>query len=85
MEYALFSLERSDRHFFATTSAANTAGFPVRAFRIVRRISTSENPTARNSFRKAPPSFAPATHANQVEGSFTVSGGSGSRKMSSAT
>lgn len=52
-------------YFWASTSAAMTRGFRVRALRMVRSIFALENPAARNSLRKGPPSFAPAIHLNQ--------------------
>lgn len=52
-------------YFVANTSAARISGFLVRALRLTRKITASENPACLNSFRKASPSFAPAIHANQ--------------------
>jgi len=68
----------------ACTSAASTRGSFVRALRLVRSIIASLKPAARNSSRKAPPSLAPAIHANQFASLLRMSGGSGSRRMSSA-
>jgi hypothetical protein len=55
----------TDAYLVARTSAARTIGFLVRAFRLTRRITASENPTFLNSLRKASPSLAPAIQANQ--------------------
>jgi hypothetical protein len=72
------------RYLRARTSAANTAGFLVRAFRVVRRMQASLKPAALNSLRKAPPSFAPAIQANQLLSPAFASGGEGSRRINSA-
>jgi hypothetical protein len=55
---------RLTRYLVAHASAAITRGSLHRAFRVVRNMTASRNPASRNSSRKAPPSFAPATQAN---------------------
>ncbi len=72
------------RYLRAYTSAASMLGLFVRAFRLVRRILASLKPAARNSFRKAPPSFAPAIQRNQFSMLHAVSTGSTSRSINSA-
>ena len=75
---------RRRRYFRRHTSAASTLGCFVLALRVVRKSLASLNPAIRNSSRKAPPSFAPATQANQFDRLLITSRGSASRRMSSA-
>lgn len=46
--------------------AASTAGFLVRKFRVVWRISALAKPASLNSCRKVTPSLAPAIQLNQL-------------------
>lgn len=72
------------RYRRAKTSAARTCGFLVLALRRVRIRLASLNPAARNSLRKAPPSFAPAIQANQSASLCLISTGRGFARINSA-
>ncbi len=60
------------------------AGLLVRALRLVLRILASRKPAARNSCKKASPSFAPAIQRNQLSRLQIGSTGRGSLRTSSA-
>ena len=77
-------LRLTNAYLLARTSAARTSGFLVRALRLTRRMTASENPACLNSLRKASPSFAPAIQANQSASLMRVSGGKGCESISSA-
>lgn len=77
------STPRSPCYLLATTSATTTDRLLVLALRSVLRRVTWLNPAARNSSRKLPASFAPATQENQLP-SVSWSGGSASHNTSSA-
>ena len=74
----------TEDYFRATMSAARTRALFVLAFLVVRTIVASRKPADRNSSRKAPPSFAPAIHANQLASSARTDSGNGSLRISSA-
>lgn len=73
-----------ERPLRAQISATMTWGFFVRALRSVRRIDASAKPAARNSSRKATPSFAPAIQANQLLSRRHSCNGRGLSRISSA-
>ena len=76
--------DRLGDHRNAITSATDTLGFRERALRNVRSRETSRNPALRNSSRRAPPSFAPATQVNQFAAPARSSAARASTTTSSA-